>query len=98
MATLYEIDAAIMDSLPANNAIASGRAVKICGTHGEGGTCGKQKENEKAPCHSFDLRDSSRNHTMDIRYFVDSGGDMVAFCLICVGGTSVCCVGNAFLF
>ena len=29
------IDAALMDSLPANNAIATGRAVKICGTHGE---------------------------------------------------------------
>ncbi len=29
------IDAAIMDSLPANNAIATGRDVKICGTHGE---------------------------------------------------------------
>ncbi|MBR5051482.1 MAG: transporter substrate-binding domain-containing protein, partial [Desulfovibrio sp.] len=29
------IDAALMDSLPANNAIATGRDVKICGTHGE---------------------------------------------------------------
>ena len=29
------IDAALMDSLPANNAITTGRDVKICGTHGE---------------------------------------------------------------
>ena len=29
------IDAALMDSLPANNAIATGRDVKICGTHVE---------------------------------------------------------------
>jgi hypothetical protein len=28
------IDAALMDSLPAKNAIATGRDVKICGTHG----------------------------------------------------------------